>query len=213
MNLIQIPTEQTTAVTDLLISTLAIACVTYLRKRGPAGMRGQLWRGVFQLLAVASFIGAVVHGLVLGQGAYTALWWATYLALSLLIAAFFLATVRDLAGDAAARLLLPGCVIVAVGFFAYFALEPEDFLPFILYEAGVMLFSLGAYAWLAWRRTLPGSPWIAASIAVNIAAAVIQATGSVRFTAIWSFDHNGAFHLVQIIGMALLLRGLVSRPG
>lgn len=210
MTLTQIPTEQTTAATDLLISAFAIASAVYLRKNGPRGLRGRLWRSVFLILAVAAFLGAVVHGLVLGSTAYTVLWWGTYLALSLLIAAFFLAAIRDLYGDEKALLLLPTAVIVALGFFTYFAMAPEDFLPFIFYEAAVMFFSLTTYSLLTWRQVLPGSVWIAASITVNIIAAAIQAGGSISFTLIWPIDHNGTFHLVQIIGMALLVQGLRS---
>lgn len=208
MILNQIPTEQTTAATDLLISILAIASAVYLRRNGPPGLRGQLWQSVFYILAIAALLGAIVHGLVLGSTTYTALWWGTYLALSLLIAAFFLATIRDLSGDERALLLLPASVIVALGFFIYFAMAPEDFLPFILYEAVIMLFSLATYVLLAWRQTLAGSAWIAASVAVNIVAAAIQASGSISFTLIWTFDHNGTFHLVQILGMAMLVHGL-----
>lgn len=212
MTLTQIPTEQTTAITDLLIAVLAIAAVTFLRRRGPAGLRGQLWRAVFQLLAIAGLLGGVAHGLVLGETAFTVTWWGTYLALSLLIAAFFLATARDLWGDLSARRLVIPAVVVALAFYGYFVFEPDSFLPFILYESAVMVFALLAYLWLAWRQQLPGSAWIAASIAVNIVAALIQATGSMHFTVVWSFDHNGAFHLVQMLGIALLVRGLRDTP-
>jgi hypothetical protein len=208
MILNQIPTEQTTAVTDLLISVLAVAAVTVLRKRGPTALRGILWRAVFQLLALAALFGGIVHGLVLGETSHTVLWWATYLALSLLIAAFFVATARDLWGDPHARQLVIPAIAVALGFFSYFVIRPDSFLPFILYESVVMLFALASFLWLTWQGNLPGSAWIAASIAVNIIAAVIQATGSVSFTVVWSFDHNGAFHLVQMLSMALLVRGL-----
>ena len=212
MTLIQIPTEQTTAVTDLLICVLAIAGVTFLRRRGPLGLRGLLWRAVFQFLAIAGLLGGIAHGLLLDEKIYTVVWWGTYLALSLLIAAFFLATARDLWGDDIARALSMPTAIIAIGFFGYFILHPDSFLPFILYESAVMLFALMAFFWLTWQRRLQGSAWIAASIAVNIVAAIIQATGTVSFTVIWSFDHNGAFHLVQITGIALLLLGLRRTP-
>ena len=208
MTLVQIPTEQTTAATDLLISVLAVASINYLHKHGPDGLRGQLWRYVFLFLAIAGLLGAAAHGLVLGATAFIVLWWGVYLALALLIAAFFLASVRDLYGDDRARQLLPGTLLVATAFFAYFVMDPDNFLPFILYEAIVMVFALGVFAWLAWRQTLAGAAWIAAAIALNIVAAIVQATGSVQFTLIWSFDHNGAFHLVQIAAMAFLVHGL-----
>ncbi|NIL93750.1 MAG: hypothetical protein GTO71_04775 [Woeseiaceae bacterium] len=208
MTLIQIPTEQTTAATDLLIAVLAIASANYLRKRGPGELRGRLWRIVFLLLAVASLLGAIGHGLVLGRTVYIVLWWGAYLALALLVAAFLLATIRDLAGDARARQALPFLVVVAIGFFGYFALDPDNFLPFILYESTVMILALAGYIRIAIRGDMPGATWIAASITVNILAALVQAGGSLQVTVIWTFDHNGIFHLVQILAMGMLVYGL-----
>jgi hypothetical protein len=43
---------------------------------------------------------------------------------------------------------------------------------------------------------------------ISIAAAVIQGTGTVSFTLIWPFDHNGVFHLVQLPGLAAIAYGL-----
>jgi hypothetical protein len=47
-------------------------------------------------------------------------------------------------------------------------------------------------------------------IALSIIAAVIQATGSIGFTLIWEFDHNGVFHLVQMPGIVLLAAGVIE---
>lgn len=208
MTLIQIPTEQTTAITDLLISVLAVASVTYLKKHGPGGLRGHLWQTVFLLLALAGLLGAIVHGFVLAETVYYTLWQSTYLVLALLIAAFLLATTRDLLGDARARQALPVLAVIALGFFGYFILDPDNFLPFIVYESTVMVLALAGYLWIGLRGDIPGAWWITASIAVNIVAAAIQASGSVRVTFVWTFDHNGIFHLVQILAMGLLVYGL-----
>lgn len=210
MALIQIPTEQTTAATDLLIGILAIASLAYLWRRGPAGLRGLLWRGVFVLLAVASLLGAIAHGIVLSEPVFESLWRVIYLALALVVAVFLLAAIRDVYGDRPARRASPVLLVVAMAFFGWFVANPEIFRPFVLYEAVAMLLSLAGFLWLTWKRSLAGSGWIAASIAVNIAAAAVQASGSVSFTLIWPFDHNGVFHLVQMLGIVLLVRGLRS---
>ena len=47
-------------------------------------------------------------------------------------------------------------------------------------------------------------------MAVNILAAAVQAEGALGFTLIWTFDHNGVFHLVQMVGLGLLVWGLKS---
>lgn len=208
MNFTPIATEQTTAATDLLIAVLCVCALVYLRRRGPGGLRGLLWNGVLGLLAVAAFAGAVAHGLVLDEAVFARVWHVTYLALALLVAAFLLAAIRDVFGDAPARRAVPYLLLVALGIFGYFFFNPENFRPFILYETAAMLLSLAGFLWLSWKRSLAGSGWITASIAVNILAAGVQATRSLSFTLIWPFDHNGAFHLIQLLGIALLVRGL-----
>lgn len=210
MTLIDIPTEQTTAATDLLISLLAVIGLAYLWRRGPTGLRALLWRGVLALLATAAFLGAIAHGIVLAEAVYSAVWKATYLALALLVAAFLLAAIRDVFGDIHARRALPFLLVIALAFFGYFLVDPDDFRPFIMYELAAMLLSLTGFLWLSWKGTLAGAGWIAASIVVNILAAGVQASGSVSFTLIWPFDHNGVFHLIQMPGIVLLVWGLKS---
>jgi hypothetical protein len=208
MEFIDIPTEQTTAATDLLIALLAGAAIPWLQRRGPAGARGRIWRGVFALLAIAASLGAVAHGIVLAGAALEWIWRVIYLALALLVAAFLLAAIRDLAGDARARQALPVLAVIAVAFYAYTLTNTESFLPFILYELAAMLLSLACYAWMTAKNLRPGAGWIAAAVATNIAAAVIQATRTAGFTLVWTFDHNGVFHLVQMIAIVLLMQGL-----
>ena len=208
MQLIAIPTEQTTAATDLIIALMAFVATVYLRRNGPSGLRGSLWRSVLILLAVGALLGAAGHGIVLRERAYLALWSVVYLPLSLLVAAFLAATIRDLAGDAAARRALPVLAAAALAFSGYMLFDPDNFLPFIVYETVAMLLSLAGFIWISIRRDLAGAGWMTAAIAVNILAAAIQAEGSLGFTLIWAFDHNGVFHLVQMVALGLLVYGL-----
>ena len=213
MQLIDIPAEQTTAATDLVIALLAAAAVLYLKRRGPDGLRGRLWRKVLALLSLGAFLGAVGHGIVLGEQAYILVWSAVYLPLALLVAAFVVATIRDLAGDGIARRALPMLMVAALAFYGYALLNPDDFLPFIVYELVAMMLSLAGFTWITFRRDLSGAGWITAAIAVNILAAAIQAEGSLGFTLVWTFDHNGVFHLVQMLGIGLLVWGLKETRG
>ena len=206
--LIDSATEQTTAAADLLIAALAVAAGLYLWRRGPRGLRGRLWRSVLWLLAAAALLGAIGHGIVLGEQPHLIVWVFAYLSLALLVALFLLATIRDLAGDNVARRALPVLLVVAIAFFGYAMLDPENFLPFVLYEVTAMTLSLAGFIWITIRGGLPGAGWITAAIAINILAAAIQAEGSAGFTLIWPFDHNGVFHLVQMPAIAILVYGL-----
>ena len=49
---------------------------------------------------------------------------------------------------------------------------------------------------------------MAAGVLVSIIAAVIQTKKSISLKLIWQFDHNGIYHLVQTVGLILLLIGL-----
>jgi hypothetical protein len=71
-----------------------------------------------------------------------------------------------------------------------------------------MLFAFVVYTILAFRKKLKGAGLMAAGILVTIIAAAIQAIETIKVSAIWVFDHNGIFHIVQMIGLIFLLRGL-----
>ena len=49
---------------------------------------------------------------------------------------------------------------------------------------------------------------MAGALAVSLGAGPLQAAdlGSIRL--VWEFDHNGLFHLVQLLGLALMVAGL-----
>jgi len=57
------------------------------------------------------------------------------------------------------------------------------------------------------RAILPAAV-VAAALAVSLAAGAIQAGDSLTVRIGWDLDHNGLYHLVQIVGVVLLVRGL-----
>ena len=71
-----------------------------------------------------------------------------------------------------------------------------------------MIFALAVYLWLAVRKSLKGARLMAAGIMITILASVIQAGRAAFITLIWEFDHNGLFHLTQMIGLTVLFFGL-----
>lgn len=98
--------------------------------------------------------------------------------------------------------------LVFASFFTITLFWPENFLIFIVYETAVMLFALGGYLWIAWRGYPEGAWWMAAGIFVSILAAGVQAVKTFSFTFIWVFDQNGVYHLIQMVGVVLLVTGL-----
>jgi hypothetical protein len=208
-----IPTELTTAATDLLLMLVSLACLAAVR--GAADReRARLWIWTFGLLGLAGGIGAIAHGLAMAPATNDLLWKPLNLALGLTIALFVAAALYDSWGSRVTRRALPALLVVALAFFAVTQLIPGTFLVFVVYEAIAMIAALVLYTRLALTRRLPGAWLIVLGIALTIVAAVVQATQVVQFTLVWPFDHNGAFHLIQIAALPLLAAGLrAAEPG
>jgi hypothetical protein len=51
---------------------------------------------------------------------------------------------------------------------------------------------------------------MASGVLLSIVAAGLQARKSILIKLIWKFDHNGIYHIVQTIGLVLLIAGLLG---
>jgi hypothetical protein len=212
MSITDIPTEQTTAVTDLILAVLALIVSFIIYNIGyPRNLKkARLWVWAFRLLAIASFFGAAAHGFKMTEHTNFILWQPINLALGLTIALFAAGVVYDLKGDSLPRAIVPVFLAAGMIFYVVTVLVPGTFIVFILYEAIVMLFALISYLVLSFRKKHNGYWLMVMGIVLSITAAGIQATSSIRFTLIWEFDHNGVFHLIQMLGLVFLLSGLRS---
>lgn len=200
--------ELTTAATDALLALECLILLVWLW-RTPAGdgWRRGLWCAVLGLLALASCLGAIAHGLALSAAVLDALWTPLYLSLGVLVALFVVGAVADVWGNRFARRLVPGAIAVGAVFFGLTELWDGAFFVFVVYEAAALVSALVLYLWLAATGRLHGAAVIATAIVVNLAAAAVQAS-SLSLWLVVPFDHNGLFHLVQMVGVALLAFGL-----
>jgi hypothetical protein len=202
-------TELTTAATDVALGVLAIACVVYLwRFSEYESWKVGLWCWVFGLLAAAAFLGAVAHGFVWSTKVWSLLWIPIFLFLGLTVALFVVGAIYDWRSLSMARISLPVMVLLALVFYGVTRVVSGAFLVFVLYELVAMLFALAVYGYLAARGPASGMGLMTLGVALSIIAAVIQATRSVSFTLIWPFDHNGVFHLVQMVALVALAAGI-----
>ena len=208
MDLVDVVTERTTAATDAALALAAAAAILVLRGTTPPSFGRAVWQAAFAALALASVLGAVAHGLELPPATRQLLWQPLYLALGVTMALFVVGAVRDWRGEAAARRVLVPMLALAMVFYGITWLTHGSFLAFVVYEAAALLFSLGVYLRLAMGPTRVGAAPMAAALAVSLAAGVVQAAGVGPVRLIWDFDHNGVFHLVQLVGLALLVTGL-----
>ena len=205
-----VPTEVTTAATD---AVLAILCVVALgmicRRRAFDPWKVGLWSWLLGLLALASVLGAIAHGFELTDRFRDLLWQPLYLCLGLVVALFAVAAIRDRLGESAARQALPWLIVLGFGFFAITRVGSGTFLVFIAYEAVAMLAALVLYMDAAIRPRVPGASLMAIGVTLNLlAAAVQQSSVSLDLTG-FPLDHNGVFHLVQMVAVVVLTAGVL----
>jgi len=209
MEFIDLPTERTTAVTDVLLALLALAGLIYVLYLGQGdSWKARLWASAFGLLVLAASLGAVAHGFKMSEQTNQLIWHPLNLSLGLTVALFVVGVIYDTWGLVAARQALPLLIIVGIAFFGMTLLISGTFRVFILYQTAAMLFALVAYSWLALTGRLEGAGLMAAGILVFMIAAAVQVSEAVSLTLIWQFDHNGLYHLILMAGLLLLLAGL-----
>lgn len=197
-------TELTTAATDLLLALMALAlAVRYRQQRS--------WSRVFGLLALGAGLGAAAHGLALPVPVANGCWLIIYAALALLVAQFVVIVIEGLWGAGAGRRAGIPMLLVAAGFWLYTAFVGESFLPFIVYEVLAMGFALLGFTWMAWQRRT-GAGWLVLGVLLTLVAAAVQALKLVTFTLIWPFDHNGAYHLIQMVALVPFWLGVRQLP-
>ncbi len=211
MKVVKDPLEQTTAATDIVLALVAFGGIVFLL--GLLLNSGELWKisiwsAAIGSIGLAAALGAVAHGLILSRTLHHCSWLVLNLALSLAISLFVVGVVYDLWGFEVSLKTLPILLITGLGFYLTTLFYPGIFFLFIVYEGVALVFALGAYIYLAIQQDLPGAYLMAAGILASIIAAGIQANKSVVVTFIWRFDHNGIYHLVQVVGLMLLLAGL-----
>jgi hypothetical protein len=209
MAFIDIPTEQTTAATDLVLALVAALCafsLRSLRKRDP--FKVDIWTSTFTLIAVAAALGAVAHGFEMEERMWDLVWQPLNLCLGLAVGFFCVGAFYDSWGRRLAKRALLPMICLGVLFYVATTLIDKGFLVFVVYEAVAMITALALYLRLAAGRRLPGALLMAVGVTVTILAAGVQAGGAVRFVLVWEFDHNGAFHLIQIVGILLLWMGI-----
>ncbi len=72
--------------------------------------------------------------------------------------------------------------------------------------------SLFMIAWRSLRQRWLASSLTAFSMALGVAltivGAAVQALELGAFHFIWQFDHNSAYHLIQVLGLAVIIWGL-----
>ena len=195
-----------TGLTDVVMGCLGVYLLVQLRRW--RSFKSTIWVWAFTLLAVASCLGAVAHGLEMSKTINHLLWQPLNLSLGLALGFFVVGAVFDVWGERAARKMTQVMLSLGIIFYLVTVFIPGTFLTFIAYEAVAMFFALGVYILLTVKKSLPGAEWMTAGVLVTIVAAIVQAVGPHQQSIVWYFDNNGIFHLIQMVGLLLVWRGL-----
>ena len=123
------------------------------------------------------------------------------------VALFFVGGIGDWRGPRAVRAVLPWAIAGGVGFFAVTKIIDSGFGVFLAYEAAAMIATLLIYLSLWRSRGLAGAGRVTFGIALTLVASAIQVS-SLSVHIIWPFDHNGLFHLIQIVAVVFIAAGL-----
>ncbi len=210
MQFIDIPTEQTTAITDILLAIVAfyVAYSVFISGKNIDVIKTRIWVGAFGLLCLAAVLGAFAHGFKMSTSTNFLIWQPLNFFLGMAIAFFAAGVIYDWKGFTLPKTLFITLIVTGILFYAFTLLVPGSFFVFILYEAAAMIFALVLYFYLWFSKRFPGSLLMAIGILITIIAAIVQAINSLSITIIWEFDHNGLFHLIQIAGLMFLFVGL-----
>lgn len=202
-------TEITTGVTDLTLAILAIGISILLwRINLNDRWKAHLWCTVLSLIAIAALLGTVVHTFALPEDISQLLWKPINLALGLAVAITGLGGIYDCWGKVVAKKLLLVAIAMGGGFFLITLLIDKGFIAFVLYQAIVMSGVLIIYLILTLKKHLAGAGIIAFAISLNMVAALIQRS-SLSITIFVPFDHNGLFHIIQMVAISILGWGLM----
>jgi hypothetical protein len=212
MQIIDIPTEQTTAFTDLFLTLVSAAGVIWIIRKGLRTDRTKtkIWASAFSFLSTAALLGAIAHGIKMSSEINEIIWHPLNLLLGLSVALFVIGVIYDFQGFKIQKLILLLIFLSGLLFFSVTLIFPKLFAVFVLYEALAMIFALITYAYLNFKRKFPGGIQMTTGIFISIIAAIIQSIPSLNLNFIWEFDHNGLFHIIQTIGLLFLFSGLLK---
>ncbi len=215
MILTSIETELTTAITDILLALvcwIAVLVIMQSPVRRIERQRAVVWAAAFTLMALAAMVGTVIHGFeTKNPGLQKWLDHPLYLFLGLAVSFFVAGVLIDLKRSALPIWMIVIPVGLGAAFYALTVIRPGSFQVFILYEAAALIFALGAYFYLWLRFQRSSTLCMMTGIALSILAAGIQTSGSASVQMVWTFDHNGLFHIIQTVAIIVLTKGLLSR--
>lgn len=204
----------TTAATDGLLGLAVVAGLGWLHRRTPPSWRRSVWTTGLALFAVAAVLGVIAHGLELEPRVRKLMWQPLWISLGVAAACFAAGALADWRGELAARRTLPWLLGAAALFYAATWFSGGAYLMFVLFETAVLVFALVAYITLA-TAGRPGATSMIVGLVLSLVGGAVQAS-RLSIHVGWELDHNGLYHLIQLVGVLFIiigLRGTLSSTG
>jgi hypothetical protein len=184
--------EPVTSLTDVILTFLAGGLAWWLWRLAPRPVerRDLFWTTSFVALALATTLGAIIHGFPLG-GAWYPVWAGIRFWTTVAEVCFFLGSLYSVLGDRLARRLTPG-VLAAFGFLFVVLVVTHD--AFMLFEAiGIGAATL-LYAFHYVATSHPRALSLPGASVFFAAGAGLQAEQA-SFQLVWTFNGDDIFHL------------------
>jgi len=163
---------------------------------------------VFGFTTLAALLGAFDHGFQWHENIANGIVQFTFLFLGLVIAYFVQATIHERWGPTVSEKTHKWALVGAMAFYIIMVFLKGAFLIFLGYEGLGIIFALLIFNNLYFTSYRRDHGLILLGIIVSIVSALVQGTKSGSFTIGLPFDHNSAFHLLQIISGALIFLGV-----
>jgi hypothetical protein len=223
LTLLDVEAERTTACTDALIAIVVIASTRSLRHAVPPSPARRLWTAAFGILGLTALLGGAFHAMRTSEANIEAFWRPLYAVAGFAFALILVGATSLWRGG---RRMSPPIALMAFITLAFFALTwriPNDELVLGIFASATMavaIFALGAVGARGARTPeraaeslQPSDPrggaWIAlAGLLFFALAGAVQAARPLVVVGGWTLDHNGASHLVLLVAIALLARGV-----
>lgn len=191
-------TDYAMGATGLVLGGRLIASAVRGRRTARA-----LWGAALWATGVAALMGGTYHGFApsLSPKAWWALWRATYCTVA--VANFsILAAAAAVALRGGPRIVAFAALLARLALFvALIGWRPE--FRYVVYDYALTLLALAAFAVHLRRRGDGGAGWLAAAVAISLAAALAQRAGLAPHR---HFNHNDLFHVLQTIGIYFYFR-------
>lgn len=199
--------EPTTAITDLMIAALAVYIARELHAWHSVRLMNIHWHWglAFYALAIGAFLGAVSHGIGphFSDESRKLIWKAAVIPVGFTSVFFLMGAFHSSFSFDAVRWLswIPLAFLAA---YLFTISKDDSFLNVVKFYAPAMALVFALMLYGHFGMNSPGTGMVALGIFIMFIGAGVQVSG---FGIHQHFNHNDIFHIIQMIGMAVMHKG------